>query len=170
MSIRKLGVVIAAIACLAITGCEKAQMTGQEGAPEDAAQVEGAHPMPAMPAVSAATVVIGDQAWTVEVASSTDARIKGLGGREGLAPNTGMWFIFEEESIDPFWMKDTNFDLDMIFVNKDKKVVDVKKNNKALSEDLIEPAAAYLYVLEVTDGEAEGVEVGEIIDYRIGTQ
>ena len=127
--------------------------------------------MPTTPAISAGTIVIGDKNWTVEVVSTVDARIKGLGGREGLAPNTGMWFIFDEDSTDPFWMKDTAFDLDMVFVDKDKKVVYVARNAKAFDEkNLIEPTAAYRYVLEIPAGEAQGVEVGEVVDYRIGTQ
>lgn len=165
----RLGFIIAVVAFLAITGCEKAKMAGTD-MPEEAMKAEGAHSMPAMPAISAATIVAGDKAWTVEVATTPEARIKGLGGREGLAPNTGMWFVFEEDSTDPFWMKDTNFDLDMVFVDKDKKVVDVKKDNKALSEDLIEPAGAYRFVLEVPAGEAAGIQIGEVVEYRIGQQ
>jgi len=52
-------------------------------------------------------------AATVEVAESLDDRIRGLSGRQYLAPGTGMLF----KPATSFWMRDTHIDLDLIYVN-----------------------------------------------------
>ena len=49
----------------------------------------------------------------VEVAESLDDRIRGLSGRQYLAPGTGMLF----KPATSFWMRDTKMDLDLIYVN-----------------------------------------------------
>jgi uncharacterized membrane protein (UPF0127 family) len=55
-------------------------------------------------------------AATVEVATSLDDRIRGLSGRQYLAPGTGMLF----KPASSFWMRDTHIDLDLIYVNNDR--------------------------------------------------
>ncbi len=156
-------VLVIATAFAFALGCEK--MKGVE--PPEAVEVTEEMPKAS---VSAASVVIGDKSWTVEVATTDEERMKGLGGRESIASNTGMWFVFPAESTDPFWMKDTAFDLDMIFVGSDMKVVDVKLGNKKLTEDLIQPSTAYRYVLEIPAGGGMGIALGTIVDYRMGPQ
>ena len=118
--------------------------------------------------ISAATVVVGDKSWTVEVAASDAERMKGLGGRDALAASSGMWFVFPVDAQDPFWMKDTHFDLDIIFVGPDMKIVDVKPGNVKMTETLVQSQAPYRYVLEVNAGESEGMKAGDVVEYRIG--
>lgn len=158
--------VAVAVAFTFSVGCEKMQPT-QDSAKKEEAMVIPETGMPAK-ALSAATIVIGGKTWTVEVASTEQERIKGLGGRDSLAANSGMWFVFPGDSTDPFWMKDTNFDLDIIFVGADMKVVDVKPGNIKLSETLIQPAAPYRYALEVNTGESAGIAAGTLVEYRMG--
>ena len=62
-----------------------------------------------------------------EVADTAEKRAKGLGGRQGLASDSGMLFIFDNSQIHVFWMKGLSFSLDLIWI-KDKKVVDITKN------------------------------------------
>lgn len=62
-----------------------------------------------------------------EVADTDNKRNKGLGGREKLASDEGMLFIFEREGYYPFWMKGLKFPLDFIWIKGDK-VVDILPN------------------------------------------
>ncbi len=61
----------------------------------------------------------------VEVADSEEEREKGLMFMEELCENCGILFIFEEERTHSLWMKNTLIPLDMIFINSNRKVVDV---------------------------------------------
>ncbi len=70
---------------------------------------------------------IGDVEIKVEIADDSSKRQKGLGGRENLAENTGMLFIFEKPLRPQFWMKNVKFPLDIIWI-KNNVVVDIIKN------------------------------------------
>lgn len=60
---------------------------------------------------------------TVEVADSPDEWTEGLSGRETLPANTGMLFLFPEQEVLSFWMKDTYVPLDIIFFDGLGRVV-----------------------------------------------
>ena len=62
----------------------------------------------------------------VEIADDNMERARGLMFREKLDENYGMFFVFEDEENQTFWMKNTLIPLDIIFIDKDMKIVDVK--------------------------------------------
>jgi uncharacterized membrane protein (UPF0127 family) len=113
-------------------------------------------------------VAVGDKNWTVEIAQTEQERIRGLSGRQSLAPNSGMWFIFPADSEDEFWMQGMNFDLDIVFVGEDMKVINVARGDKNNPTDRIAPAGPYRYVLETAAGSADGLQAGDVVEYRIG--
>ena len=69
-----------------------------------------------------------DYTFTVEVADTSAERREGLMGRESLADDYGMMFVFPDERTRSFWMKDTLIYLDIIFISADKKIVDIKED------------------------------------------
>lgn len=71
--------------------------------------------------------IIGNTTLNIEIADTPSKRQKGLGGRESLATDSGMLFIFEEPKVYQFWMKGLAFPLDMIWI-REGKVVDIIKN------------------------------------------
>jgi uncharacterized membrane protein (UPF0127 family) len=142
-------------------GCEKAKPT-EEAQMEAGTMPEGA--------ISASTVTIGGKAWTVEIAKTVDQLRKGLSNRDSLSPNNGMWFVFEQDVGDPFWMKDTKIPLDMAFVDANSKVVYLSLNNPPLSEEFIQPPVPYRNVLEVSAGQLNGVKVGDQVTLSLGPQ
>lgn len=71
-----------------------------------------------------ANLKINDKTIKVELADTPSKRSKGLGGRESLAENEGILFIFPKADKYPFWMKGLKFPLDFIWI-KDDKVVDI---------------------------------------------
>lgn len=96
----------------------------------------------------------------VEIADTLDERTKGLMFRETMPKESGMFFIFEEESEKSFWMKNTLIPLDMIFIDAGYKVVSIAKNAQPCKGD---PCAVYpsvkpaKFVLEVNGGVSDSV-------------
>lgn len=109
---------------------------------------------------------------TVEVAKTVEEHKKGLQGREGLPPNHGMWFIFENDVLDAFWMKDTLVALDLIFVDASYLIVDITQDAKPGSLELLVSKRPYRYVLEVHAGfsRIHGLEIGNRVEFRLGPQ
>jgi uncharacterized membrane protein (UPF0127 family) len=63
-----------------------------------------------------ATVHVGDQELQAEIADTSALQTRGLGYRDGLAPGTGMIFVFGEASMHTFWMKGMRFCLDIVWI------------------------------------------------------
>lgn len=93
-----------------------------------------------------------------KIARTPEERRKGLAGQSSLVLNQGMLFVFEKEELYPFWMKDMKFAIDIIWIDQNKKIVDIAPN-VAAEPDLRErdlkiyrPDSTALYVLEVNAG------------------
>lgn len=72
-------------------------------------------------------VQINGSKLNVEIADTQEKRAKGLSGRESLASDSGMLFVFPESSKHSFWMKGLSFPLDFVWIRGDK-VVSVLQN------------------------------------------
>lgn len=103
----------------------------------------------------------------VEIADSFEERAKGLMFRDKLQENTGMLFVFDNEGNYPFWMLNMTFNLDMIWVNSNGKVVFIVENAPPCKNEckVINPKTNALYVLEVNAGfvEKHGIKQGSIV-------
>ena len=98
---------------------------------------------------------IGEQELTVEIADTPKKRQIGLMNRKYMGENVGMLFIFDAEGIYPFWMKDTHIPLDIMWLNKDMKIVYIKENVppcKSVNCDVVVPTKSAKYVLEANAG------------------
>ena len=91
----------------------------------------------------------------VEIADESNERNQGLMFRENLEWDRGMFFVFDDERILSFWMKNTLIPLDMLFIDVDFRIVDIKENVPPCKDD---PCPSYSsehpakYVLEVNSG------------------
>lgn len=166
-------------AAMLFAGCEKMKPAEEGAGAGPAAQQNtegGGGTETAKTPGTVATIVIGPQSFSAEVAQSDKEREVGLMGRqEPLATNSGMWFVFPAAGLHQFWMKNTLIPLDWIFVEEDPAtgqmtVVDIKKNNQPNDETPYTPAKACKYVFEVNAGtaDARGLKVGDVVQYRIG--
>jgi len=63
----------------------------------------------------------------VEIADTQAKRSKGLGGREAIASDEGMLFVFPDIQKRSFWMKDLKFPLDLIWI-RGEIIVDIFPN------------------------------------------
>lgn len=131
--------------------------------------------IPFAPAPNAQTkLTINSTVVNVDVADTPDKRKQGLSGRESLATDSGMLFIFEKPAKAGFWMKGMKFAIDLIYIN-DKKVVDIIKNATPPApgqkdEDLpiYVPNQEVNMVLEVNAGfvDSHSIKEGDMIEVQ----
>ncbi|MDP4007425.1 MAG: DUF192 domain-containing protein [bacterium] len=101
-------------------------------------------------------IQIGETTLKVEVADTNKERSQGLSGRDLIAENEGMLFVFKEPRVYGFWMKDMNFAIDIVWIDSKKKVVGVERNIAPKTfPEVFYPAEPIQYVLEVNAGFAE---------------
>ncbi len=71
-------------------------------------------------------VTINGTTWNVELATTSETKAKGLSKRASLADNAGMLFIYPREEVLTFWMKDCLIPLDIAFIDKDLRVINIE--------------------------------------------
>jgi len=99
------------------------------------------------------TAEINGAVFSVDISDTEMERNRGLSGREQLATDEGMLFVFEESGIYPFWMKDMNFPIDIVWIGEDLRIVYVKENATPESfPEAFSPDIFARYVLEVNAG------------------
>lgn len=66
----------------------------------------------------------------IRLANTDELRSKGLSGLkpQDFKETEGMLFIFKKAKAQKFWMPDTYFNLDIMFLDKDLKIVGIEKN------------------------------------------
>jgi len=74
------------------------------------------------------TPIAGGVPLTVhaEVVRTPEAQARGLMGRHQLAPDRGMLFLFPDERPRTFWMKNCFIALDMLFADRNGRVVHIE--------------------------------------------
>jgi hypothetical protein len=107
-----------------------------------------------------------DDCFDLKIADTAKKRQKGFQGRRSLDKEKGMLFIFEKEDFHSFWMKNTFIPLDIIWLNKNLKVVHIAfdvRPCKNSSCHIITPDKKAFYVLEINGGMAQeiGLEKGK---------
>ncbi len=123
------------------------------------------------------TIVSGDAAKVVvniEIADTKEKRSRGLGGRQSLATDSGMLFVFDKADRYTFWMKGLSFPLDFIWL-KDDEIVEIspdipspESGQKDADLPRYTPAAEVSQVLEVNSGfsKEHNVKVGDKIEVK----
>ena len=90
-----------------------------------------------------------DNAFVFELAYTPELREKGLMHRTELAPNSGMLFIWPDEGVRLFWMKDTPLALDILFFDRSGKLVSLHPNARPNSLQTISSFLPVKYVVEI---------------------
>jgi len=117
-------------------------------------------------------VCFKEHCFDVELAQNSTEKTKGLMFRKSLGQNKGMLFLFDKEARYSFWMQNTFIPLDIVWLNKDKKVVFISENNqpcKWYGCPSINPTADASYVLEVNGGIIKeiGLKVGDELNFKL---
>lgn len=128
------------------------------------------------PTESPLVVVTTPQGSTIfaEVADTTERRARGLMFRESLAKDRGMLFTFPEPQHWTFWMKNTRISLDIIWMDRTKKIVHIERNVPGCSRTddgcpQYQPNDEALYVLEIAAGMADALKLqrGGTLQFQI---
>ena len=93
------------------------------------------------------------QELSLDIADNEQKRSYGLMNRKNMKPNSGMLFIWRDSQIRNFWMKNTHFDLDLFFLNKQGTIIEIYKNAKAFDETNIKSQNKVNFVVELKSGE-----------------
>ncbi len=107
-------------------------------------------------------VEVNGKRFYVEVADDDASRTQGLMFRDELADNRGMLFIFPAEEPRSFWMRNTRIPLDIIYLDRELRVVSISHNARPCrtrqcpSYPSTGPAQ---YVLEVNAGQARALNL-----------
>ncbi len=100
----------------------------------------------------------------IALADTSPLRALGLSGVQQLKEGEVMLFVFEEEGMHSFWMKDMLFSIDMLWISSNGRVVFIEKSvtPESYPKAFISNTPAQ-YVLEVGAGFSEkyGIEVGD---------
>ena len=95
---------------------------------------------------------------TAELAVTDEERQLGLMHREKIDSDQGMLFIFEEEDRYSFWMKNMKFSIDMLWLDREKRIVHIERNVppcKNLPCPSYSPPIPAMYVLELKAGSSD---------------
>ncbi len=100
------------------------------------------------------TIRLGDGVFAAQVAKTPETRDKGLSGTTSLRESEAMLFIYDSDDKWPIWMKDMKYPIDIIWLDKDKKIVYIVKNAPPESYpfESFTPKHAARYVIEVPAG------------------
>ena len=104
----------------------------------------------------------------IEIAESEYETQTGLMYRKSMEKDRGMLFVFEDETRKSFYMKNTVFPLDIIYIDGGLKVVSIQKNAQPYNDASLPSEGPAKYVLEVNAGLSDqwGLQKGDIISFE----
>lgn len=104
------------------------------------------------------TIKLAGQEYDIFIAKSEEQKKQGLQNFKSLPPDEGMLFVINEENpVETFFhMHNVPFPLDLIFMDDEFKVLDVKRGNP--EDDRIEGKASYVLEINANSGVKEGDE------------
>jgi uncharacterized membrane protein (UPF0127 family) len=99
------------------------------------------------------------------IADDARTRKQGLSGVPALDKFDGMLFVFDAEHRASFWMIDMKFPLDIIYLNKNKEIVEIFRDlppciNKLSCQTVTSAGPNVQFVLEIAAGEAARQSLG----------
>lgn len=111
----------------------------------------------------------GAKQFQVEIADTGDTRRQGLMFRRELAKDTGMLFNFRRDEVISMWMKNTLIPLDMVFIDRQGRIVRVHARAIPGSLAGITSAKPARAVLELAGGSAarHGIKAGDLVRHPI---
>jgi uncharacterized protein len=115
------------------------------------------------------TAMFGNVSLRIELATTTAAQERGLGGRESIPSGYGMLFVFPKDDSYGFWMKDTLVPLDIFWLDDKGQVISIASEVATSSyPHVFYPSAPSRYVLETAAGSAraQGIATGTALSLK----
>jgi len=91
----------------------------------------------------------------IEIAETDYETQTGLMYRIGMEDNQGMLFIFPDVAMHSFYMKNTEFPLDIIYIDENLKIASFQENAQPFNENGLSSQVPIKYVLEINAGLSE---------------
>lgn len=103
--------------------------------------------------------------FLVAVADSDYKKMYGLMNLEHLPENFGMVFHFSKDLVATMWMKNTMIPLDMLFVDNQGFIVNIKENAEPQSLEVISSEKPVNKVIEINGGISKklGIAIGQTV-------
>jgi uncharacterized protein len=117
-------------------------------------------------ALDTTTITVGGVPLVVEVADDVMERSQGLMYRESLPHDRGMLFVFPDEAVRAFWMKNTRIPLSIAFADAEGVIIAIMDMFPDDGRARYRSGAPAKYALEVNRGwfAERGITVGSTID------
>lgn len=150
-------------ACTADTTSAPASAPATKPATGPATRVLESPPFPV--AFESTDMTIKGKPFTVEIAKSDIQVQRGLMYRDSMPADRGMLFIMSAYEKTNFWMKNTRIPLDIIFLDKTGKVIDIH-DRKPFDELGMGPDVPVQYVIELNEGMSQkiGLKKGDTVE------
>jgi uncharacterized membrane protein (UPF0127 family) len=105
----------------------------------------------------------------IEIVNNERGITTGLMFRKSMEEQRGMLFIFPDVEMRSFWMRNTHISLDIVFIDEEKRIVNIQPNTKPYSDASIPSTGPAKYVLEVNAGMAEkyGWKPGDRVEWEL---
>ena len=111
------------------------------------------------------TITIRENEWQVSLATTYSELTRGLGGLESIPSGTGMLFVFAYDMPAQVTTAPMLFNLDIIFISSALEVASVARDIPPGM--IVSEATPVRYFLEVNAGEAENVNVGDMVEMTL---
>jgi len=104
----------------------------------------------------------------IEFAETDYETATGLMYRNSMEENQGMLFIFGSPSVHSFYMKNTEFALDILYITADQKIATIAANAEPFNEKSLSSEVPVQYVIEINGGLTEkwNVKVGDSVSWK----
>jgi len=111
----------------------------------------------------------GAHHFIVEVAETPAQMEQGLMFRRNMAPDAGMLFDYKAPTAATMWMRNTQIPLDMLFVDAQGRIVNIRERAVPQSLDVIAAAAPVRAVIELNGGTVAhlGIAPGDQVRHPI---
>ena len=139
-----------------------------ENAPATAATQAAVHPVSGLEVIPLTITTEGKaHAFKVEVARTPQQQAQGLMFRTAMGPDEGMLFPYDQPHLLSFWMKNTVLSLDLVFIDEQRRIVNIAETATPYSEASILSAAPGVAVLELNGGRtrALGIVAGNKVEW-----
>lgn len=98
-------------------------------------------------------LVLNNEKINILISDSVESRMKGLGDRNKLDPNTIMLFVFDKPDVYSIWMKNMYFPLDIIWLDEELNIIHIEEDISPNTYPKIYSSnSKSLYVIEANSG------------------
>ena len=115
---------------------------------------------------------LGAQRYAIEIADDDAERAQGLMFRDSMPADRGMLFVHDDEAPLAYWMKNTRIPLDILYFDRQRKLVSQRRDVPPCSLGDRCPsyasAASARYVLELNAGEAARLNLQDGAELTFG--